>query len=140
MTRRRTARELEGAAARRSPPARAPAVAAGTAAPPEPLAMLVRRGLRPRPITPDLPFPRDVEDRVADRLAERLSHYAFRLFLRGAILARAPFRPEAATQYVPRPQAARMAAELVRLGLAEPAGRGRFRLVHPAANFGGTLE
>ncbi|HYD42486.1 MAG TPA: hypothetical protein VEB43_16790 [Anaeromyxobacter sp.] len=138
MTPRRTARELEGAAARRSPPTRPSASRA--AALPEPLAMLVRRGLRPRPIAPDLPFPPDLDEARAVELADRLSHYAFRLFLRGAILAGGPFRPGDATRYLSAPQAARMAAELVRLGLAAPAGAGRFRLVHPAANFGGTLE
>ncbi len=138
MTRRRTARELEGAAARRGPPARRGP--AGAAPPPEPLAMLIRRGLSPRPIAPDLPFPPDLDAARADRLAARLSHYAFRLFLRGAILARGPFRPAAATRYVAPAAAARMAAELVRLGLAEAAGGGRYRLTHPAANFGGTLE
>lgn len=102
--------------------------------------MLVRRGLHPRPIAPDLPFPRDLDADRAERLAERLSHYAFRLFLRGAILAGGPFRPADATRYLAGPQAARMAADLVRLGLAAPAGRGRVRLVQPAANFGGTLE
>lgn len=137
MNRKRTARELEGAAARRTPPAHR---RAGASPPPEPLAMLVRRGLRPRPIAPGLPFPPDLDGARAERLSERLSHYAFRLFLRGAILAGGPFRPAEATRYLAAPAAARMAGELVRLGLAEPAGRGRFRLVHPAANFGGTLE
>jgi hypothetical protein len=91
-------------------------------------------------MSPDLPFPPDLPEDQADRIADRLSHYAFRLFLRGAILARRPFRPAEATRYVGAEEAARMASELVRLGLAEPAARGRFRLVHPAANFGGTLE
>ncbi len=102
--------------------------------------MLVRRGLRPRPIAPDLPVPPDLPEEHAERIAERLAHYAFRLFLRGAILARGPFRPADATRYVGANEAGKMAAELVRLGMAEPAGAGRFRLVHPAANFGGTLE
>ncbi len=135
MTRRRTARELEGAAARRSPPRRA-----SRARVPEPLAMLVRRGLHPRPIAPDLPFPADVPEERAERIAARLSHYAFRLFLRGAILAGGPFLPADATHYVGAADADRMAAEAAELGLLEPAGRGRFRLVHPAQNFGGTLE
>jgi len=102
--------------------------------------MLVRRGLRPRPIAPDLPFPPELEDARAERVSELLSHYAFRLFLRGAILARGPFRPADATRYLAAAAAEGMAAQLVRLGLAAPAGRGRFRLVHPATNFGPTLE
>ncbi len=102
--------------------------------------MLVRRGLHPRPIAPDLPFPSDLPEEQAERVSARLSHYAFRLFLRGAILAGGPFRPAEATRYVGAAEAGRMAAEAVRLGLAAPAGPGRFRLVHPAQNFGGTLE
>jgi hypothetical protein len=137
VTRRRTARELEHAAARRAAPARAPAV---EARPSEPLAMLVRRGLHPRPVAADLPFPPGLTAERLERLADRLSHYAFRLFLRGAILAGGPFRPAQATRYVGAVEAGHMAAELVRLGLAERAGPGRVRLVQPAANFGATLE
>jgi len=102
--------------------------------------MLVRRGLHPRPTAPDLPFPADLPAPQAERLAERLSHYAFRLFLRGAILTAGPFRPRQATRYVGAAAATRMADELVRLGLAAPAGVGRYRLVHPARTFGGALE
>ncbi|BDG05765.1 hypothetical protein AMOR_47610 [Anaeromyxobacter oryzae] len=102
--------------------------------------MLVRRGLHPRPSPPDLPFPADLSGPAAERIAERLSHYAFRLFLRGVILARGPFRAEETTRYVTAAQAGRMAVELVRLGLAEPVGDGRYRLRHPARTFGGTLE
>jgi hypothetical protein len=102
--------------------------------------MLIRRGLHPRPVAADLPFPPGLSTDRLERLAERLSHYAFRLFLRGAILAAGPFRPAQATRYVGAAEAGRMAAELVRLGLAERAGTGRFRLLHPAANFGGLLE
>src|SRR5512142_338576 len=123
MTRRRTASELEGAAARRSPPARA---SPARTRPPEPLAMLIRRGLHPRPIAPDLPFPLDLPEEQAERIAARLSHYAFRLFLRGAILSRGAFRPAEATRYVGAAEAGRMAAEAVRLGVLEPAGPGRF--------------
>ncbi|HET6436719.1 MAG TPA: hypothetical protein VFG59_01565 [Anaeromyxobacter sp.] len=102
--------------------------------------MLIRRGLHPRPIAPDLPFLPNLDESRAEAIAGRLSHYAFRLFLRGAILAGGPFRPADATRYVAGAVAARMATELVRLGMAQPAGRGRFRLIHPPANFGGTLE
>jgi hypothetical protein len=102
--------------------------------------MLVRRGLHPRPSRPDLPFSLDVEPAALDRIAERLSHYAFRLLLRGAILARGPFRPEEATRYLTPAHAGRIAVDLVRLGVAEAAGGGRYRLRHPAHSFGGTLE
>jgi hypothetical protein len=102
--------------------------------------MLVRRGLDPHPTPPDLPFPAELPRQAADRLSERLAHYAFRLFLRGAILARGPFRPEDATRYLTPVQAGRMALELLRLGLAEPAGGGRYALRRRAGNFGATLE
>jgi hypothetical protein len=102
--------------------------------------MLARRGLDPHPSDPDVPFPLDLPDDVLERIAERLGHYAFRLFLRGAILATGPFRPQDATRYVDAAQAGRMAVELVRLGLAEPSGDGRYRLRRRARSFGGTLE
>jgi len=102
--------------------------------------MLARRGLSPRPAVPDLPFPADLPPAKVDLFASLLSHYAFRLFVRGAILAGGPFRPAEATRYVGAQVAVRMAHDLARLGLAEPAGGGRYRLVHPARNFGGLLE
>jgi hypothetical protein len=102
--------------------------------------MLIRRGLLPRPLEPDLPFPTDLPEPLADQLADRLSHYAFRLFLRGAILAGGPFRAGEVTRYVGATEAGRMAAVLERMGLADPAGAGRHRLSHPARSFGGVLE
>jgi hypothetical protein len=133
MARRRTARELEVAAAAR--PARASGAEAGRS---EPLLALRRRGLEPRPSPPDLPF-----DPGAPRIAEieaRLSHYAFRLFLRGAILRPAGFTPPQATRYLPVAKARAMAEDCVELGLAERLPRGRYRLVRRARSFGGTLE
>ena len=135
MSARPGAKELEREAARLPPSPAAPAVAGGEA-----LAMLVRRGLRPRLARPDLPFPRDLEAPLADRIAERLGHYGFRLFLRGAILQRGPFRPGDATRYLTADRALAAAEELVDLGLALPAPGGRFRLRWPARSFGGTLE
>jgi hypothetical protein len=102
--------------------------------------MLVRRGLHPRLARPDLPFPRDLDAEAADRIAGRLAHYGFRLFLRGAILARGPFRAVDATRYLDGPKAERAAEQLVELGLAARLDDGRLRLVHPARSFGGTLE
>jgi hypothetical protein len=140
--RRRTARELERAAARAAVPRRRRP--AGAAVPPaahgEAFAMLVRRGLRPRLAPPDLPFPSSLDGGALAALADRLGHYAFRLFLRGAILAGGPFRPADATRYLSAAQARQMAEDLAALGLALPAGGGRFRLLHPARSFGGTLE
>jgi len=103
----------------------------------EALAMLVRRGFQPTVAPLDLPFPADLDGEAAERLAERLGHYSFRLFLRGAILRRGSFTPQEATRYLEAEQAAATAEELVALGLAE---RGRYRLCYRAHNFGGTLE
>jgi len=106
----------------------------------EALAMLVRRGFQPTVAPLDLPFPADLEGEVAERLAERLGHYAFRLFLRGAILRGGSFSPTEATRYLKAEQAASVAEELVSLGLAEREEGGRYRLRYRAHNFGGTLE
>ena len=102
--------------------------------------MLRRRGFHPKPWLPDLPFPPGFDEPHQERLARRLDHYAFRLFLRGAIQHAAGFRPSEATRYVEGPAARAMAEELVALGLSERAGRGRYRLLHPPRSFGGTLE
>jgi hypothetical protein len=135
MTRRRTAGELELAAAAWVARPRSPPSSGGEA-----LAMLVRRGMRPRRGPRDLPFPPGLDGPFADRVAERLGHYAFRLLLRGAILANGPFLPGEATRYVPAEKARRLAEDLVELGLAVRAGGGRYRLRWPARSFGGTLE
>jgi hypothetical protein len=135
MARRRTAREMEAAAAAR--PARAPRDEVARS---EPLLMLRRRGLDPRPSPPDVPFEPEPEPSLARALEERLSHYAFRLFLRGAILRPAGFTPSEATRYLAAPKAREMAEACLALGLAERLPRGRFRLLRPARSFGGTLE
>src|SRR6266702_4573677 len=138
MPRRRGARELELDAAGRPAPPVAPAVPGVAGG--EALAMLARRGLRPRLAKPDVPFPRDLEGPLADRLSERLGHYGFRLFLRGAIALQGPFRPGEATRYLDAAQSDQAAAELVELGLALRATDGRVRLRWKARSFGGTLE
>jgi hypothetical protein len=102
--------------------------------------MLLRRGFRPRPWPPDLPFTPDFDTAGRERLARSLDHYAFRLFLRGAIQRPEGFRPAEATRYVDGPAARAMAEELVALGLAGRAGRARYRLLHPPRSFGPTLE
>ncbi|BDG10743.1 hypothetical protein [Anaeromyxobacter paludicola] len=131
---RRTARDLEtGAAAR--PAAPAPAAAQGS----EPLRMLRRRGLTPRPLRPDLPFDA-ARPELAAAMADRLRHYAFRLFLRGAILRPGGFAPTEPTRYLAERPARAQAEDLVRLGLAERLDGGRYRLVRPCRTFGGTLE
>jgi hypothetical protein len=102
--------------------------------------MLRRRGFRPRPWPPDLPFPPGFDAARRERLARRLDHYAFRLFLRGAILRAGGFRPAEVTRYVDGAAARAMAEELVALGLAERKGRAGYALVHPPRSFGPTLE
>src|SRR5574337_1050570 len=130
MARRPSARELERREASRGA---APVPAESAAG--EPARMLRRRGLSPRPTPLDLPFPADLPEPAAARLCGRLSHYAFRLFLRGAILRPRGFAPRQATRYLRPAQATRMAGELVSLGLAERLPRGRFRLRHRARSF-----
>jgi hypothetical protein len=132
----RTACELEIKAAAARPPKiqRTPSPCG------EAMAMLVRRGLRPQTTSPDVPFPADIPDEIADRLSERLRHYAFRLFLRGAIQHPDGFSPEQATRYLRRAQAKECADFLTGLGLAERVSRGCYRLIRPARSFGGTLE
>jgi hypothetical protein len=135
MARRRTAHDLEAvAAASPAPRSRAPA------APSEPLAMLRRRGLDPRRSRPDLPFDPSLPPERLDAIAARLHHYAFRLFLRGAILRRGVFTPAQATRYLPAEGARELAEACVADGIAERRPGGRYRLLHPARSFGGTLE
>ena len=102
--------------------------------------MLARRGLSPSKSRPDLPFPENLDEEKAARLAELLDHYAFRLFLRGAIQKGQGFAPVETTQYLKRAQSREYAESMVRLGLAERMARGRYRLLWAAKNFGGTLE
>ncbi|GEJ57037.1 hypothetical protein [Anaeromyxobacter diazotrophicus] len=139
MAPRRGARELELEAAARPAAPAAPAAAAGAAGN-EALAMLARRGLRPRVARPDVPFPRELDGALADALAARLGHYGFRLFLRGAIAGQGPFRPAEVTRYLTPAQAERAAEELVDLGLAARVDGGLVRLRWRARSFGGTLE
>jgi hypothetical protein len=134
-----TAREQEQRASLLpAPPAALVSVARTPAG--EALAMLRRRGFHPKPWPPDLPFPPGFDEAHQEALARRLDHYAFRLFLRGAIQHPGGFRPSQATRYVEAASARDMAKALVALELAERAGRGRYRLLHPPRSFGGTLE
>jgi hypothetical protein len=106
----------------------------------EAMAMLARRGLRPEKTVGDLPFPQDLESPLADRLSEWLGHYAFRLFLRGAIKDSAGFLPADTTRYLTKTQAVIYAEALAALGLAERMRGGRYRMKWTARSFGGTLE
>lgn len=130
-----TARELEQDEASADPTPR-------VLTPPgnEPLAMLARRGFLATLAPLDLPFPADVRGPRAEQLVERLGHYAFRLFLRGAILRQGSFTPLEATRYLEAARATEFAEDLVSMDLAVREPEGRYRLRHPAASFGGTLE
>jgi hypothetical protein len=130
-----TARQQEAAAAsRRTPRAR-------RTAPADPvLAFLLRRGLEVKPTESDLPFPEGFDPARADRFAQRLDSYAFRLFVRGAILSPEGFLPADATRYLDAAQASDLCDELLELGLVERLPRGRCRLLKCARSFGGTLE
>jgi hypothetical protein len=135
-----TAREQERAAARRAAPAAPPSAPLARTPAGEALAMLRRRGFHPKPWPEDLPFLTDFDEPARERLARRLDHYAFRLFLRGAIQRASGFRPAEATRYVDGARAVAMAEDLLALGLAERRGPARYRLRHPPRSFGGTLE
>lgn len=106
----------------------------------EALTMLRRRGFEARPSAPDLPFPPEATEDLKEGLARHLGHYAFRLFLRGAMQRPEGFVPATTTRYVGADETRRMAEDLCTLGVAEGAARGRYRLRHPVRSFGGTLE
>jgi hypothetical protein len=103
-------------------------------------AMLIRRGFRPMTTEPDLPFPSALDEGRREGLLALLGHYAFRLFLRGAIQRPDGFLPAEATRYVDAARAGAMAEELRALDLAEELPGGRYRLARRARSFGGTLE
>jgi hypothetical protein len=106
----------------------------------EAMRMLARRGLRPAKTPADVPFPPQLAPDLADRIAAWLGHYAFRLFLRGAIRKSAGFRPAQTTRYLTAKQSETYAGILVDLGIGEKISRGRYRLKWQARSFGGTLE
>jgi hypothetical protein len=135
MARRPTARDMERVAA-----ARPPRLKRAPAPPGFALGMLARRGLRPSLSRPDLPFPADISAETADALAERLGHYAFRLFVRSVIRNGDGFTREETTSYVSAAPARRFTETLVALGMVASNGRDRYRLVRRAASFGGMLE
>ena len=104
------------------------------------MGMLARRGLRPRILNPDLPFPPDFGADQAGRLSTLLGHYAFRLFLRGAIQRPEGFEADEATPYVKGAPARKFSDALVDIGLAKRTADGRYQLARGAASFGPTLE
>jgi hypothetical protein len=106
----------------------------------EAFAMLARRGFKCTPARLDLPFPPELDGERVARFVDRLRHYGFRLFLRGAIQRPEGFSPAQATRYLTPAQSKAHAESLVDLGLGERLRRGRYQLVRPARSFGGTLE
>ncbi|HYV66231.1 MAG TPA: hypothetical protein VE964_08300 [Myxococcales bacterium] len=135
VRKRLTAREMETRAAAAQPVTRFAPLPEGEA-----LAMLARRGFRPELSRPDLPFPKDIDGEAAERLAEQLGHYSFRLFLRGAILHRGDFAPGEASRYLSAAQEKALADALVEAGILVRTSRGRYRFVCRATSFGPTLE
>jgi hypothetical protein len=136
MKKKLSARELELRGAGNLRPAN-PAVALPAG---EPMRMLVRRGLRPAKTPADVPFPPQLDPELADRIAGWLGHYAFRLFLRGAIQKAEGFRPAETTRYLTSKQLETYAGILVDLGIGEKISPDRYRLKWQARSFGGTLE
>jgi hypothetical protein len=135
MKKRLSAQELEFKEVSCSTPKAVPAVPGGEA-----MAMLVRRGLKPERFSGDLPFPGQFDEAWAERVSDWLSHYAFRLFFRGAIQKSQGFRPEETTRYLKPDQAKAYADALVELGLAAELPGQRYRLNYCAKSFGGILE
>ncbi len=102
--------------------------------------MLRRRGFATTAGEQLTPFPPDFEGPAADLLADRLSHYAFRLFLRGALQNGPEFVAADATRYLTDEKCREHAEALVHMGLAEPVSGNTYRLRYPTHSFGGTLE
>jgi hypothetical protein len=106
----------------------------------EAIAMLTRRGLQPAASAGGIFFLQQLDPERADKFSEWLDHYAFRLFLRGAIQKWQGFRPGETTRYLTQNQSRIYARALVDLGFAEISSRGVYRLKWAAASFGGILE
>ncbi len=105
----------------------------------ESMAMLFRRGLQPEASAEDA-FLSKLSPERADRFSEWMGHYAFRLFLRGAIQKWRGFEPGETNRYLTQQQSRKYAQALVDLKLAENTERGRYRLKRAFRSFGGVLE
>jgi hypothetical protein len=139
MGTRDTAHQLERRAARE--PVH-PAVPTLTPAHDDVMAALVRRGFHGVSRGKlDLPFdPEHYPEAQQQRFVEALRHYAFRLFLRGAIQHPEGFTPDETTRFLGGAAARAMCRLLLELGLARNDADGRHRLLHPPNSFGHTLE
>jgi hypothetical protein len=135
MKRKAGVRELELEAASVAPPKTVSPRPSGEA-----MAMLARRGFRPVRSVGDVPFPPRLDAETADRFCCWLDHYAFRLFLRGAIQKPEGFFPVETTRYLSKSKSEEYAGHLVSLGLAEKGPGGKYKLKWPARSFGSTLE
>jgi hypothetical protein len=79
------------------------------------------------------------EERTA--IYELLQHYSFRLFLRDVISSKESFRVEGLVRYCSLKTAQQYISSLCELRLAEPLGKGAYRLVNrDLYSFGPTLE
>ncbi len=132
----RSARELEISAVSDAPPEPPKRLAS----PNEALSMLRRRGFHPEGVRSELPFPEKMDEVSANRFADWFGHYAFRLFLRGAIRKPEGFLPQETTRYLTPEQSKRYAGVLVELGIAEGTRAGRYRFKHAVTGFGPMLE
>ena len=134
-----TAQQLEHQAARE--PVH-PAVPTIDPAHDDAMAALVRRGFTDVSRAKlDLPFDPDTyPEAQQQKLVEALRHYAFRLFLRGAIQHPEGFAPEDATRFLGDASAREMCETLLALDLATIGADGRYHLTHPPNSFGNTLE
>jgi hypothetical protein len=131
-----SARELEILEASASPPESSRRQVPSN----EALAMLVRRGFHPESAGSVSPFTGKVDDLSEDRFAEWFGHYAFRLFLRGAIRKPEGFLPRGTTRYLTLQQTKQYTEILAELGMAERARAERYRLKLAVAGFGSMLE
>jgi len=89
----------------------------------------------------ELIFAPETSPRERTALYELLKHYSFRLFLRDVIRSKESFRAGELVRYCSLKAAERYCTSLCELDLAEPAGKGAFRLLHRSlSSFGPTLE
>jgi hypothetical protein len=102
--------------------------------------MLARRGFQFTSASLLLPFPADFDAARADRFSSRMHHYAFRLFMRGAIQRCRDFTPQETTRYLAPSMALEFADFLVELEIADRIGGQRYRLRRSVHSFGDLLE
>lgn len=105
--------------------------------------MLTARGLYPFCTSQrgNLLIPHDIDSKSADRLFAELERYSFRLLLRDIIKHQDSFTPEDLTRFSSIKKVKEDIGFLLKIGLIEEKGRGRYRLaIGPVKSFGETLE